>query len=299
MEQTLAAPSAQKHGWHWYVEWMGPHAAHFHGVQQVLFAGESPFQKIHVYKTHPFGKLLVLDGDPQSSEFDEDIYHEVLVHPALVTHPEPRSVLILGGGEGATLREVLRHPSVEKVIMVDIDQTVVDLCKKELPEYSKGAFEDPRVTVYYEDANRFLEKTAGTFDCVISDLTEPFPDSPSAGLLTAQFFSRVKSRMARDGVFAMQGSHAARGKNELHIRHVRTLKPIWNTVRPYRAFVPSFYTEWGFILASDRFDPLKLSAEEVDRKLSGFARNLRYYDGLIHQAIFTVTKELRSCLTDF
>src|SRR5205085_12596997 len=126
------------------------------------------------------------------TEFDQDIYHEVLVHPALVPFPNPRSVLILGGGEGATLREALRHPGIEKAVMVDIDGEVVEICRKEIPRYSEGAFEDSRATLIIDDAKKYLETTRETFDCVISDLTEPNPDTPTHGLLTEAFFNMIK-----------------------------------------------------------------------------------------------------------
>lgn len=294
-ETTLVVPS-KKECRHWYVEWQENDSAHYHGVERQIFHGESPYQVIDIYQTKKFGKLLVLDGDPQSSEHDEDIYHEALVHPALVTHPNPRAILILGGGEGATLREALRHPQIEKIVMVDIDATVVDVCKKELPAYSNGAYDNPKVRLLIDDANKYLKETNEKFDCVISDLTEPFPESPTHGLLTKEFFTLVKSRMSADGVLAMQASHAGRGMNRLYLHHLQTLKGIWKTIRPYRAFIPAFYSEWGYILASDAHDPLVSTWQKIDEKLKPFASQLRYYDGRIHHAIFTPPKELRPLL---
>lgn len=294
---TLPLLEEKKTSWHWYVEWMSATSAHLHGVEKILHSSQTPFQKLELYQTRDFGKLLVLDGDPQSSEHDEDIYHEALVHPAMVTCSQPpKRVLIFGGGEGATLREVLRHPSVEKAVMVDIDDSVVKLCKKELPSYSDGAFEDRRTELLIQDAREYVRKTSEKFDCVISDLTEPFPDSPSQGLLTEEFFQTVKKVLQPNGVLAMQASHAVRGKNRLYIHFINTLKKVWPIVRPYRAFVPSFYSEWGFILASDKNDPLKMTAQTIDEKLRPIASHLKFYDGPTHHAIFTPLKELRNYL---
>lgn len=278
---------------HWYIEWMNSNAAHLHGLQKVVIAQKTRYQYVEIYQTVTFGKFLVLDGDPQSSEHDEDIYHEVLVHPALVSHPNPKTALILGGGEGATLREVLRHPSIEQAVMVDIDEEVVDLCKKELSSYSKGAFEDSRTKLIIQDANEFLRKTPDQFDTAISDLTLPYPNTPSEGLVTEEFFRAIKNRMKPDGVFAMQASRTERGMNQLFKHNIQTLKKIWKFVCPCRAFIPSFYSEWGFIVASDQHDPLKVSRETIDQRLGSFSSQLRYYDGLLHPALFVLPKELR------
>jgi len=290
----LTIPAKKTAFSHWYVEWQGESTAHYHGIEKVIFEGQSPYQKIDLYQTPKFGKLLVLDGDPQSSEHDEDIYHEALVHPAMVTAHSREKILILGGGEGATLREVLRHPDVGKVIMVDIDEMVMELCKRELPSYSKGAFENPKTTLLIQDAHEFLRETKENFNCVISDLTEPNPESPTHGLLTEEFFRLIKSKIKPDGVFAMQASHAGRGMNKLYIHFWQTLKKVWKIVRPYKAFIPSFYSEWGFILCSDHHDPVVLTPQKIDEKLSPFASQLRFYDGLVHQGMFTLPKELRT-----
>jgi spermidine synthase len=163
----------------WYVEQFSDTEQHHHAIEELYFSGKTPFQSVAVLRTAAFGKMLVLDGDTQSSQADEKIYHESLVHPALAACAGRREVLILGGGEGATLREVLRHPDVARCTMVDIDGEVVELSKKYLPEWSDGAFDDPRANVIIGDALAYI-KQPGTFDAIVSDLTEPLPDSPSA-----------------------------------------------------------------------------------------------------------------------
>src|SRR5579864_819691 len=167
-------PKTQR--WQWYVEEFFPTERHHHAIERVFYAGRTPFQSVGVIETAVFGKMLILDGDTQSAQRDEKIYHEVLVHPALAGTPDLSEVLILGGGEGATLREVLRHPDVVRCTMVDIDGEVVELCKRFLPEWSQGAFDDPRSRVIVGDALDFLARDDGRYGAIISDLTEPLED---------------------------------------------------------------------------------------------------------------------------
>lgn len=234
-----------------YVDRSNPNDIHIFPIEEKLASKDTPFQKIDIYKTKMFGKLLVLDGDPQSSEFDQDIYHDALVNPALQIRPSSKNVLILGGGEGVTLQAALRNRSVEKAIMVDIDGDVVELCGKFFPEYWKGVISDKRGQIIIGDALKFLKETDERFDCILSDLTEPNPDAEEAGFLTPEFFRLIKSRLKPDGVFGMQASDAARGKDRLHRRYIETAKSLWKNVKPYKAFIPCFYTEWGFLTAHD------------------------------------------------
>jgi len=231
-----------------YVEKTNPKGIHIHAIDEKLASFDSPFQKIDIYLTKSFGKMLILDGDPQSSEFDEDLYHEALVNPALSAHPSPKRVLILGGGEGVTLRDTLRNGSVEQAIMVDIDGDVVRLCQKFFPEYW---IPDNRGKVVIGDALKFLQETKDRFDVILSDLTELNPEAEDAGFLTPDFFKLIKSRLKPDGVLGMQASDAARGKDRLHHKYIETAKSLWKNVRPYRVFIPCFYTEWGFLTADD------------------------------------------------
>src|SRR3989338_9191628 len=125
----------------WFLDYLSPFEGHMHGIDNIVFYKQTQFQQIEILDTKSYGRCLVLDGKMQSSEVDEYIYHEALVHPAMLTHPHPEKVFIVGGGEGATLREILRHKSVKQVLMVDIDQEVVESCKLYLPQWSQGAFD--------------------------------------------------------------------------------------------------------------------------------------------------------------
>ena len=157
-------------------------------VTQVLARAQTAFQDVEIVETRSFGRALFLDGAPQSAVADEYVYHEALVHPVLISHPSPRRVLIAGGGEGATLREVLRHPGVERAVMVDIDGELVDLCREHLSEMHQGAFDDPRADVVIGDALAYLREHAEPFDAIVIDLTDPSEAGPIGELYSEGFY---------------------------------------------------------------------------------------------------------------
>ena len=157
----------------WVIETVMPDLAIMLKVDEVLYSGHTGYQRVEVVHSEVYGRSLLLDGKTQSTERDEHIYHETLVHPAMMLHPDPRRVFIGGGGEGGTLRETLAHRSVEKVTMVDLDQQVVELCREHLPQHHRGAFDDGRTELVFDDARGFLENTDQRFDVMIMDLVDP------------------------------------------------------------------------------------------------------------------------------
>ena len=187
----------------WFVEYTHPTQAHAQ-VDKYLYSGKTAFQNVEIIETDFFGRCLIIDGKIQSSQFDEYIYHETLIQPAMVLHPEPKKIFVAGGGEGAVLREILKHPSVEKVVMVDIDKEAVELCKKYLPEWSQGTFEDPRVEVVYMDARKYLEENKEKWDIIFLDLPEPLDDSPCYLLFTSEFYKIVSERLQTGGTTCRQ-----------------------------------------------------------------------------------------------
>src|SRR4030042_3664010 len=154
----------------WLHDKVSPDLVQIHSIKQVLYSGRTEFQSVDIVDSAEFGTCLVLDGKIQSSECDEFIYHEALVHPAMLSHPNPETAFIAGGGEGATLREVLCHKSLKKVVMVDIDQQVVEICRRSLPTIHQNSFDDPRAEIRFTDARKYLEETNNTFDVIIIDL---------------------------------------------------------------------------------------------------------------------------------
>ena len=155
-------------------------------------------------RSEVYGRSLLLDGKTQSTERDEHIYHESLVHPALLLHPEPRDIFIGGGGEGGTLRETLAHGTVGRVTMVDLDEQVVALCREHLPRHHQGAFDDPRATVIHTDARKYLEADSKQYDVMIMDLVNPLEGGPAYLLYTEEYYNIARARLKPGGILATQ-----------------------------------------------------------------------------------------------
>ncbi len=279
--------------WQWYVEEFSPTEAHHHALERVYYAGRTPFQSVGVVRTPVFGKMLILDGDTQSSEHDEKIYHESLVHPAMAGAADRSQVLILGGGEGATLREVLRCPQTQRCTMVDIDGDVVELSKQYLPEWSDGAFEDPRARVIIGDALRFLREDGEAYGVIISDLTEPLEDSPSNPLFCDAVFNDIKARLATGGVYVLQASTAGFHNMALHAKMARTLRAYYKNVASFYTHVPAFDNDWAFIACSDAVDLAALEASAIDRYCGALSGENYFYDAQTHRRLFALPLYLR------
>jgi spermidine synthase len=263
-------------------------------ITSVLAQARTAFQDVEIVETRSFGRALFLDGAPQSAVADEFVYHEALVHPALVAHPHPKSVLIAGGGEGATLREVLRHPTVERAVMVDIDGELVDLCKAHLAEMHQGAFEDPRADVVIGDALAYLRESEERFDAIIIDLTDPSEEGPIGELYGDAFYRLVQSRLAEDGIIALQTYTFGPGRCGWQAWIAEILKEIFPIVGRYRAEVPFFKDSWAFLTASAVHNPMTMSHAVIDRVLAERGlRDLRFYDGTTHLSMFALPKYAR------
>ena len=278
----------------WYSETIFPDLAVMLQVRQVVYSGETAYQKVEVLESMTFGRSLVLDGKTQSTERDEHIYHEALVHPAMLLHPGPRTVFIGGGGEGSTLREVLAHKSVDGVTMLDLDREVVDLCRRFLPHHHQGSFDDPRVKLAHQDAREYLSNTAETFDVMIMDLVDPMEAGTAYLLYTEEYYRIAKSRLKPGGILVTQSGPAGLlSYQECFTTIYKTLSSIFKHTAPAQVHVPAFQTLWGFTLASD--SPLPESSDDrVDSLLAErVAKRLRYYDGESHRGMFALPKFLR------
>jgi len=281
----------------WLSEYMTPWDIYLHGVTKVLAYKKTQYQEMYIVETGAYGKGLVLDGKWQSSTVDEFIYHEPLVHPAMVCHGNPRRVLILGGGEGATIREVLRWQTVEKVVMVDIDGEVLAACREHLPEMHAYAFDDPRVELVIDDAMDFLEKTSAEWDIIISDLSDPIESGPSFPLFTKEFFAQIRKVLRPEGYFVVQAGPTAIAEIKLHASLARTVKEVFSYIQPYSSYVPTYGRPWGFILASERPFPSKPAPEETDRLLGAKTTGgLRMFDGITMLGMFQVQAHIRQAI---
>ena len=235
----------------WMSEYITPWDIYVHGVTSVLAYKKTAFQEMYVVETGTYGKGLVLDGKWQSCTGDEFLYHEPLVHPAMILHGSPRKVLVLGGGEGATIREVLRWKTVEKVVMIDIDGEVVEACKEYLPEMHQNAFDDPRCEVVIGDALEFLDTTGNDWDVVISDLSDPIEEGPSFQLFTKDYFEKVRRVMSPSGYFVVQAGPVSPAELKMHARIVNTLKSVFPNVQSFDKLYFYLRCSLGFC---DRFD---------------------------------------------
>ncbi|PYO57405.1 MAG: spermidine synthase [Candidatus Rokuibacteriota bacterium] len=284
----MTAPQQYK----WFFETTTPVEGHMHAIARTIVSRQTKFQFMEILDTHSYGKCLILDGRIQSSQADEFIYHELLVQPGLLAHANPRRAMVIGGGEGATVREILRHKSVTDCLMVDIDGEVVEECKRHLPEMHRGAFDDPRTRLLHEDARAYLEKTGDRFDLIVIDLVEPLEEGPACLLFTREFYTLVRDRLTERGVMTMQAGMTK--VNEIFFFGAvhRTLREVFPVVAPYQGF------PWGFILASKGHDPRQESAGDIDRLIAQRLNpgDLGYWDGQAHLHSFNLPKFLRRAL---
>ncbi len=282
----------------WHSEHITPDLLQAERVERVHFSGRTKYQRVTVQDTSCFGRSLVLDGKTQSTELDEFIYHEALVHPTLISHPGPRSVFIAGGGEGATAREALAHRSVDRVVMVDIDAEVVELCRRFLPNHHRGAFDDPRLSLHHADAFAFLEESTETFDVAVVDVPDPLEGGPAYLLYTREFYELLRGRLNPGGAMVAQSGPTGPAFYEQCFAAVaNTIASVFPRAYLSEAFVPSFGATWGFVVGSLGPDPASLSVVEVDERLAARVGNaLRYYDGTTHRGMFSVPKYLREAL---
>lgn len=274
----------------YYIDQINQHEFHGYALSRWLYSGQTKFQAIEVVESPKFGKMLILDGKVQSAALDEYIFHEVLAHPAMLWHPEPRRVLILGGGEGATLREVLRYRTVEEVVMVDLDEEVVKVCQEYLPEWSAGAFEDSRTTLVCEDARQFLQRSVSPFDVIIQDITDPATVDFSEA-----YYRAIRQRLATRGILAMQALECTVSDFEGHLTIRKEVGKVFPWLLSYRAYIPSFRADWGFVLATTGEEPIPLSTGNLAARISerlGPEARLRFYGPGMHTALHTLPREL-------
>ena len=278
----------------WFAESVTPDWGILLRLRAALFSGATTYQKVEVLDSYTFGRSLVLDGKTQSTELDEFIYHESLVHPAMLFHPNPRSVFIGGGGEGGTLREVLAHHSVEAVTMIDLDREVVELCRAHLPNHHQGSFDDPRLTLLHQDARAYLQSDGEGFDVMILDLVDPMEGGPAYLLYTEEFYRIAKSRLNPGGVLVTQSGPAGMPYfRECFTTIFHTLSEAFSHTAAAQVHVPAFQTLWGFTIASD--SPLAHPTDDaLDSAIaSRIGKELRHYDGETHRAMFALPKFLR------
>lgn len=260
-------------------------------VTETIVDTVTQFQHVEILQTAEYGPLVVTDGWLQSCEYDEFIYHETLVHPALCSIHSPSSVLVGGGGEGATVREVLKHSAVQNVTMIDIDQEFVELCRDHLPQMHQGAYDDPRTHIRFEDIRSYLQKTRNRFDAIILDLNVPSTQGNSLGLYSSEFFELVASKLTSTGVMATYALSAQPGSAEGYLSVREAVGRVFETQRNLVAKLPLDGDWCGFVLGYKSKDfPGKLLFEDSNfaQKAindSAISQQLRYVDGVTLQSM--------------
>lgn len=284
--------------WRWFVEHQTPYTSIIHKVKRIIYSGRTKYQQVDIIETYDLGLCLVLDGKVQSSTKDEWIYHESLVHPTLFTHPKPKNVLVIGGGEGATVREVLKHKCVNKVTMVDIDSEVVELSKMYLKEMCGGAFEDPRLELMITDGRKFVEESDSIFDVIVIDVTDPLSGGPSYLLYTKEFYEKLYKRLSDYGLVVTQATSTFYSLDCFTAIH-NTLSKVFNIVRAAHVWIPSYASTWGFVIGSKKGDPTELDEDFLEKEIRNRnVENLRFYTPKTHKGLFILPPHIEKRLKE-
>jgi spermidine synthase len=257
------------------------------GLKKLLFSEQTEYQLVEVYETDTWGNLMTIDGMVMLSEMDEFVYHEMLTHPVLFVHPNPEKVLIIGGGDGGTAREVLRHPSVKHVDMVEIDEAVVRASKQFLPKV--GAWDDERLHVRFEDGIAFVKETKASYDVIIIDGSDPV--GPAEGLFEKDFFQLCFDALTGDGVLSAQTESPWVQEYHKSIEQVfDALGEVFIESDMYLGYIPLYPAGmWSFAYASKGIQvQSKEVLERVAVGLSRFGNELKYYNTAVHQGSFAL-----------
>jgi len=253
---------------------------------------ESPYQAVEVHDSVPFGTLFRLDGHFMTSERDEFFYHENLVHVAAVTHPQPQRALIVGGGDGGSAEELLKHPTLLSVTLCEIDRAVIEVARKYLQQVHRGVLDDPRVALKIEDGFAFIRNSIEQFDLIVLDLTDP--GGPSTKLYTREFYRACAARLTPLGALTLHiaspVAHPERVRETLS-----NLRQAFALVTPYLTSIPLYGGMWMMACCSSTLDPKSLSAREVDRRIRRRTlRDLQYYNGDVHRACLALPNFVRA-----
>ncbi len=243
-------------------------------VDKVLVDKQTPYQRIFLFENQTHGKVLVLDGMVMLTERDEFCYHEMLVHPAVNVYGEPKKVLVIGGGDGGTVREILKYDFIEKIDVVEIDKDVVENCKEFLPSIS-NSFNNEKVTVINQDGLEFLATKENEYDIIFCDTSDPV--GPAEVLYSRTFYERLKKALVKGGIVVTQAESPIYHKDIIRQLY-SNIKDVFNNVTYYLAFVPTYCNGmWGFFFLSDEREFEKITLEE--EKLP---KNLKYYNKSVH-----------------
>jgi len=257
------------------------------GIKKLLFSEETPYQKVEVFETDTWGNLLTIDGMVMPTEKDEFVYHEMLTHVGMFTHPNPKRVLIIGGGDGGTAREVMRHKSVRRVDMVEIDEAVVRASKEFLLEV--GDWDNPKLNVLFEDGIQFAKDIDEPYDVIIIDGSDPV--GPAEGLFENEFIQACHDGLAENGVLTAQTESPWVPEYHTSMEKMfSALDDIYEKSNMYLAYIPLYPAGmWSFSFASKGADPLSDDTfQRVEEGLDAFDAKLKYYNASVHMGCFAL-----------
>lgn len=263
-------------------------------VESQLFCGKSEFQRIDVFDSPEFGRFLTLDGYMMLTEKDEFIYHEMIVHPAMAVHPCAKNVLVIGAGDGGAVRELTKYTSIEKIDLVEIDEMVVEVCKKYLPQTS-CRLDDERVNIYYQDGLKFIRKCVNEYDLIIIDSTDPF--GPGEGLFTKEFYGNCYKALKEDGIMVNQQESPFYDSDAIAMQraHKRIVES-FPISRVYQAHIPTYPSgHWLFGFASKIYNPIK---DLNTQKWNSLNIKTKYYNTNLHLGSFALPNYVEEILED-
>lgn len=263
-------------------------------VDRQLYTGQSDFQRIDVFDSPEFGRFLTLDGYMMLTEKDEFIYHEMIVHVPMMVHPDVRTVLVIGGGDGGAVRELVRYPGVEHIDLVEIDPQVVAVCRKYLPQ-TACRLDDPRVAIHYEDGLKFVRTCENAYDLIIVDSTDPF--GPGEGLFTKEFYGNCFKALRADGLMVNQQESPFYPKDAIAMQRAhKRIVDSFPISRVYQAHIPTYPSgHWLFGFASKRWHPI---TDFNRQRWTDLGFDTRYYNSSIHTGAFALPNYVKKLLED-
>lgn len=276
----------------WYTEEQTDEVRFLIKVKQHLYTGKSAFQDVDVFDSEEFGKFLTLDGLMMVTEKDEFIYHDMITHVAMATNPKVKKVLVIGGGDGGTVRELTRYKTIEKIDMVEIDKLVVDVSKAYLP-ITSSKLDDPRVSLYFEDGIKFVADTKEVYDLILVDSTDPI--GPGEGLFTTEFYQNCFNILSKDGILVNQSEspYYKQFSHEMRRAH-KKINKIFPISKVYQFHMPTYPSgHWLFGFASKKLDPIK----DVDfDKWTALGIKTKYYNPNLHLGCFALPSYVQEML---
>ena len=276
------------------VDWLTPDAGVVFRRGRTVESVRTPYQQLDVLDTPEMGRMFRLDGCNMTSERDEFFYHENIVHPGVIAQSRPERALVIGGGDGGSIEELLKHPTIRRVVMAELDPDVIRIARAHLPSVHRGALDDPRVEIRVVDALEYVGSCDETFDAIVMDLTDPV--GPAAKLYTRDFYRSLDRLLTPDGTLALHVG-APFFHPQRFVDAIRRLSGVFAIVRPYFVHVPLYGAMWGMACVSQRTDPLELSSDDVRARIAGRAiGKLQYYNGEVHRALFALPNYIGALL---